>query len=1419
LFSVVLTALAILASGLAPSSAEVPSSTRVATDAPVADEVLAQLAESGETTFWVRFEAQAQLTAAAANPSWEERGQAVMSALQDNATESQAAVRELLTKRGVDFKPFWVVNAIRVKAGADVLDELTRAPGVSEIIADGAYELPEPIKGTEQAKINALEWNISRVRAPEVWSGFGTRGEGVVVGSIDTGAQFDHPAIVSSYRGNQGDGSFDHNYNWFDPSFVCGSPSTIPCDNHGHGTHTMGTMVGDDGGENQIGVAPGAQWMTAKGCESGGCSFEALIGSAQWLLAPTDLSGTNPRPDLRPNVVNNSWGGGPGDPWYQESVRAWVAAGIFPVFSNGNWGPSCSSAGSPGDYPESYSVGAFDSNDFIADFSSRGPSLLDGGIKPDIAAPGVNVRSSVPWGYEYFSGTSMAAPHVVGTVALMYSAAPTLVGDMAETRALLDQSAIDKSDLSCGGEPENNNVWGEGTLDAFQAVDFSPRGPTGTLAGVVTDAATGAPIAGALVDVIGPSDRRAVTDDDGSYGMRLPIGDYDVTVSAFGHDTVTAEATLTEDATTTLDVALEPVPSHTVSGTVVDDDGSPVSGATVSVLGTPLAPVVTGLEGTFAIADVPEGEYDIEADAGGCLTSQVQTVVVDDDETVEFSLERRTDNIGYTCETIPANYIEADTVLDLTGDDYAVPVDLPFNMWFYGRSVRTAWVSPNGNLNFQYPGYSCCNTVIPEPNHPNAAIYPFWDDLYIDEAASVLTRTVGSGGSAKFVIEWRNVAFTADPDQRVSFEVILDRRGNIDFHYRGIEGGLDQGSDATVGIENGDATDALQHSYARPVLRNEVGVHFDPPDAAFVSGTVRDSADGSRLTGATVRALTGDGTQVGIFTTREDGNYIFRLPLGTYTLEASFRGEGTETATVVLDDDYEWRVSSFSLELAKGDVSPDALDLVVPEGETRTREFTVDSTGGAPLEFEIFERSVADPGAGGEQVPPTASSREAPPGYQAVAVTPSVAGGPVLVVMDYLPFGNNALTEVLDANGIEYDTVGSSELATIDLSAYQAVVIANDQPQSFYDAYRAAIARLTAYVEGGGFLWMGAAAWGYNGGDLGGMVMPGGATIQPSFQYENDVVDPNHPTMQGVPDPFTSNYYANYSAFENLPEGTNVIATGVYDPRATLVEYDLGAGRVLATGQPLDYGYQYDQITGRILENTVPYVNSFDSDEDVPWLAVSPTSGTIAPGDSATVEVTIDTTGLEPGLHRARALVVTNDPRTPSVQFPVTVLVPAYQVAVDSGGTGSYTDAEGDTWVADQRHTAGGWGYTNANSSRLTTARAIGGTTEDSLFQTARRNPSRYNFDNVPNGVYEIEFQFAEINGLAPDRRLADVIAEQTLLLPAHDISGEVGTYNADEHTFSIEVTDGQLNVRLVARAGTAVPILNGLRVTHRLDR
>ncbi|WP_405633970.1 S8 family serine peptidase [Streptomyces sp. NBC_00056] len=271
--------------------------------------------------------------------------------------------------------------------------------------------------------------------------------------------QYDHPDLVANYRGNNGDGTFTNDYNFYDPSGTCAT-SITPCDNSGHGTHTMGTMVAKNG----IGVAPNAKWIAAKGCESFQNCWEAdLLAAGQWILAPTDHNGQNPRPDLAPNIVNNSWGGGQ-TAFYQDIVEAWNSAGIFEAFAAGNDGDgkTCSTTAAPSAQDTSYGVGAYDSTGKIASFSGFGPSPVDGSAKPNISAPGVNVRSTWPGStYKVENGTSMATPHVAGAVGLLWSAAPSLIGNIDETRTLLNEGARDVDDTHCGGTAGMNNVWGE----------------------------------------------------------------------------------------------------------------------------------------------------------------------------------------------------------------------------------------------------------------------------------------------------------------------------------------------------------------------------------------------------------------------------------------------------------------------------------------------------------------------------------------------------------------------------------------------------------------------------------------------------------------------------------------------------------------------------------------------------------------------------------------------------------------------------------------------------------------------------------------------------------------------------------------------------------------------------------------------
>ena len=625
------------AASTAASTATSNPASKAEAGAKIKPKLARQLDAKGKASFWVRFD-QADLSSAAKIGDWTERGQAVYDALKAAASEHQKDTRELLDGEDATYQAFWATNAIRVDAGDSALAmKIARGSDVVALYPTFDYRLEKPIRGKPLHDVDAVEWGIANINADDVWDQFGVDGEGITVASIDTGTQFDHPALVNQYRGNNGDGTFDHNYNWFD---AAGSCPDAPCDNDVHGTHTMGTMVGDDGGENQIGVAPGAKWIEANGC----CpSDAALIASGEWMLAPTDLAGENPDVSKRPNIINNSWGTPPSnDPFMEDIELAWAASGMWGQWSNGNSGPDCETSGSPGSRIINYSSGAYDINNEIAGFSSRG-SGQDGEIKPNISAPGVNVRSSEPGNtYGALNGTSMASPHVAGAIALLWSAAPSLIGDIAGTKALLDETAIDTDDTSCGGTADDNNVFGEGRLDALALVSAAPVGDTGTLAGTVTDSATGDPLADATVEITGDFNRTVTTGEDGSYSVRLVAGDYTATASLFGYDTESADVTVGSEETTTQDFALTVTPSVTLSGTVTDGSGHgwPLYAA-VDVEG-PGADVYTDpISGEYSVSLPSNATYTltVEPQYAGYTPLALDVTIGDSDATQDFAPE------------------------------------------------------------------------------------------------------------------------------------------------------------------------------------------------------------------------------------------------------------------------------------------------------------------------------------------------------------------------------------------------------------------------------------------------------------------------------------------------------------------------------------------------------------------------------------------------------------------------------------------------------------------------------------------------------------------------------------------------------------------------------------------------------------
>lgn len=1428
------------------SSGRSPSLRGIDAAGPFKQRPAALAAMTGQRAVWVQLSQTPNLTSPSRTKGWNRRGQAVYDELKNNAQTSQAALKAYLQQKGLDYKSHFIVNAIRVEADDQVISEIERRPDVARVVDDRVLTIPPPAQASPQVGVDSVEWNIDNIGASAAWDDFGTRGEGIVVASIDTGVEYTHPALVNQYRGRQPDGSFDHNYNWQDPSNVCGFPSEEPCDNAGHGTHTMGTIVGDDGGENQIGVAPGAQWITAKGCEDYDCSLDALLSAGEWILAPTDLSGQNPRPDLRPQIVNNSWGGFGGDEFFRDVVEAWVASGIFPVFAAGNDGPYCGSVGSPGDYDESYAVGAYDIDEELAYFSGRGPSYF-GTIKPNIAAPGVDVRSSVPGGqYAWYSGTSMAAPHVAGSVALLWSAALAISGNIGETRTLLDTSAIDHDDLYCGGEPENNNAWGEGRLDVYSALAAAPIGPTGTLVGTVTDADEN-PLAGVSIAVEGTVNRRTTSDQEGAFSLRLPVGVFQVNVTAFGYLEQSTEVQIEEDSTTEISFVLEAAPSFAIEGTLDDADGAPLAGATVTLLNTPLPSLTTDEEGYFQFAAVPVGEYTLRARAGGCyLDENVNVAVVDQDVALSLEVDFKVDDYGYQCRPVDFDYEEASNPIGLSYDDEQVQVELPFPMTLYGETYSSMWVTTNGYLAFESEFPNLLNVAIPNPETPNAAIYPLWDDLVVLDG--VYTETRGSAPERQFVVEWRDVTFYEDYYGEITgFQVILHETGEITMQYVAADGELSSGSSATIGIENAAGDIAFSYAYNQPVVESGTAVTYEVPFTGYAQGVVTDANDGQPVAAAQVTATDAYG-ETRTARTNATGVYRLQLTEGSYSLEITKTNYVTATGNVQVVED-QTVYTDFSLFTAKGVVSPTQLELVMAQDDVKTRTLTLSNVGSADLSFEIHE-------AGGalQQIARTATLELNPHAsiyatdtkerYTVARATSSFEpSSPGEVIRYFDPTGlglawgigqiqNLWLSDAYSVQNFEFTPDGAP--TGLGFPAYWSGYFPADMA---LDTARNRMCQLAVGGDNGIHCWnpsTGAVEETITGSPWSNVPQFGLAyrSSDDSFFVGGwnegviyQVAGPSYGDPGAIlgacspPDGDISGLAYNES-MDVLWVATNSPADTIYElsPDCTVLatlsppqggSYQ-GAGLELDAEGNLWAVAQYPNRV-YLVDSGVP------SFADVPWLAAEPTSGTLAVSSEQQLTVTVDTTGLTPGLYLGSLVIATNSGRQATLKVPVSLIVSGYVHAINCGG-GEYEDSEQEVWEADRAYSNGEYGYVGRSRTR-TTRHAIEGTIDPGLYQSAREDPYAYRYDDVPNGVYQIDLRFAEFSNLRFEQRMFDVIAEDTILLPAHDIVYEAGRYGADDYQFFQEVTDGQLDIRFVTRTIARNPVVSAIRVVHRPDR
>lgn len=938
-----------------PAFAGTPTADDKAPAAKLTSALESKFEKSGSTDFWLRFSDKANLGPASSIENWTERGQYVVDALEKTAKASQAGAVAELDAAKVSYKTYAISNAILVKDASEELAlKLAADPEIKTVHERAKLSLVEPVKEETATKApQGIEWGIDFINAPEAWEQ-GATGAGIVVSSVDSGTDYTHPALVNQYRGNNGDGSFTHDYNWYDAYGDC---SSGPCDLDGHGTHTMGTMVGDDGAGNQIGVAPDAEWIETNGC----CGTDAgLLESGWWLLEPTDAAGENPDVAKRPHVINNSWGwNGVGyiDSFFDDVNAAWNAAGQFSSWASGNPGSMCQGTSSPGANVLTYSVGAVDSSGAVASFSGRG-SGQNGLVKPNIAAPGVNVRSSLPGGsYGSYNGTSMAAPHLAGAVAALWSYNPTLIGNVEETRRLLNEAATDVDDTTCGGTAENNNVYGEGYLDLARLIALAPA-EGGTVAGTVTSG--GEPIPGATVELDGDAlDRTLTTDAEGHFSAGVFVGDYDLTTSAFGFVTETGSATVTQDATTTVDFDLAEATKHTVSGTVTNaSTDAPIAGAEVLLSPGNLS-ATSGADGTYSIAGVPEGTYTIFTEGSGCAEATSSEIEVTGDKTHAVKVVFSYDDYGYFCSEGSSGVRSGTTALGLEGDDAAASVDLPFSFPLYGGSYAKAYVASNGHVNFLASSTAYGNGAIPSTAVPNAAIYPFWDDLDARGAADVFTGATTVDGVDAFVIEWRDV-FPLNSSDLLDFSVTLFEDGRVELGYGDLPtGDRALGGSATIGIENATGTIGTQFSLNTASLSDNKSITFDLAPMGTVSGVVKDYNTKAGIDGAEVTLTPTAGGSVKTVETGADGSYSVDMVTGAYGISFTAPDYTSISRNLTVTEDTTL-TSNAQLKAGRLAVTQTALNASLAMGGSVSRNLKITNTGSAPAEVDL--------GATGEEV-------------------------------------------------------------------------------------------------------------------------------------------------------------------------------------------------------------------------------------------------------------------------------------------------------------------------------------------------------------------------------------------------------------------------------------------------------------------
>ena len=433
----------------------------------------------------------------------------------------------LLSGKCTNVKYSWLANVVEAEIAAGELESLASRSDIEiistvPILTSIKPSLPPGAQESESA-LAGVEPNLTYIKAPQAWAA-GFTGAGRVICSFDTGVEGDHPALMNSWKGLDGDSAAA----WFDPSQGSSFPNPVLDE---HGTHVMGIMVGhNDATGDTVGVALDAKWISVAVVDITGASY---IDAFEWAANPD--SDPNSVDDV-PDVINHSWGikGIGCQNVFYDLIDNLEALGIVNIFAAGNDGLGGAStirnpANGADDSLDCFAVGSVNTGNppAVSASSSRGPSDCNGAIKPNVCAPGLSIRTTnLSGGYSFSSGTSMATPHVSGLAALLRQKNPNATVDQIKT-AILNSTQFRPT-------PINNNI-GWGVIDCMAALnalsgtnsvpnvrlhsfDHSTILPGTSVGGKLVLQNLGASVTPLTATIVGSNPAIAVVDGSASFG-------------------------------------------------------------------------------------------------------------------------------------------------------------------------------------------------------------------------------------------------------------------------------------------------------------------------------------------------------------------------------------------------------------------------------------------------------------------------------------------------------------------------------------------------------------------------------------------------------------------------------------------------------------------------------------------------------------------------------------------------------------------------------------------------------------------------------------------------------------------------------------------------------------------------------------